>query len=99
MLATDGNDIIISGIGALAVVFAALIPAVLLLRGQRDMKATLGKPNSGHDNLADQNQTQLDELAAVRSEQSAHAALDERRFRAVHEHLGIPFDTTQERSP
>jgi hypothetical protein len=101
MLGTsDAHDVWIAIISAIGIVLAATVPTIIglqLKRGQReihqktdDIKDTVGQSN-GAGNLTEIGEGLAEKLEGVRAEQDHHAALDEARFRTLHEHLNIPF--------
>lgn len=99
MIATaDSTDVVIALIGAAAIVTAALVPTLAARRAREDITQRLGKPNGQgtvvemHErSLVNQGQiaAQLDSVAA---QQEQHSLLDTRRFKALYEHLKIPYD-------
>lgn len=102
-------DYVSDTIAACAVILAAGIPSFFVwLNGRKtrgELVSRVGTPN-GKGDVAQMNERQLDELAAIREAQTvsrdhlrimdskldAHSELANRRFRLLHHHLNIPFE-------
>lgn len=101
---SSGNELWIAIISGAAIVGAAALPAWL---NARKTKHAIGTPN-GKGTVVEMNEQQLELLGAIREGQAvtrehlrlidskidAHSELDTRRFRALHDHLNIPFEET-----
>ena len=102
---TEVTSIVVAGIGTAGVVLAALIPTLAIRRAQAESRGNqenllnrVGVPN-GKGDLATMNERQIvqneiisAQVAHVAKKQDDHSELDNRRFRVLHDHLGIPFD-------
>lgn len=84
-------------ISGLSLVVVAVIPIVVLRRGQttikaqqEDIAASVGHKN-GDNSLVEQNVLLIHEIVELRESFDRHAALDTQRFRSLHNSLNIPF--------
>ena len=99
--AVDTTALIVAVFGFLGVIGTAVIPAVLLLKGQKDMKGRIGTPGDGPD-IASQQSTAIaqnadiaERLDGLSTQLVDHAKLDTLRFNALDAHIGLVNDEPQ----
>ena len=95
MSTTNNTQIIVAVIGAVALIMGPIATTLILRAGQRDIKERVGLPN-GTGSVIDQGTMQIAQNMTIIDQALRHERLDEQRFRALHDHLGISYDYPDE---